>query len=291
MAHLDFNVNKVETITLEELKESVHEVSVGSRPLNGIQHFELFDRLGEIMTRRNVEMSLDKIYVASNQSKTLPGTTIIQDRVDKYGPGDHKNFLFRRMLGRVFIEDGSNPEHNYSIAVSFHQDGIQIGMGPNVRICQNLCILGSERMISTYGNEKVDVSKLMDIVDDWMSRRVEYIVKDMRILDKMKEIEVNFKIARAIIGELSILRVFHDNFDSKVPFVLNNSEINRFTEKYLTAVQFNPREPIENHKVISLYDFYNNATDQIKPGKTDLTNLIDTTSQISKYLMGRFNLS
>ena len=76
------------------------------------------------------------------------------------------------------------------ICIAYHQKGIQMGIGPQVRICKNQTILGYQDVVSNFScwckdrlqKNQRDVPYLLKRVDDWFrnfdadtERRFEFI--------------------------------------------------------------------------------------------------------------------
>ena len=51
---LDFKENPVQTLTLQELSETVDERTVGGIPIGGITHFVLLQRIADMLTENKL---------------------------------------------------------------------------------------------------------------------------------------------------------------------------------------------------------------------------------------------
>lgn len=210
-----------------------------------------------------------------------------------HGNGAIQAHALRRVFTTIRINDMEDEETNTGLAIAFHQDGIQIAIGPNVKICSNQCILSANRSVSTYGGEhKIkSIDKIMDIIDDWMKNFGEQRTHDQKIISKMKTIPTTYQNVMELIGRLTTIRVVKDSKEKVLKnneanlgksYPLNATQINAFTEKYLLkCVELGTTD-------MSLWDVYNISTTLYKPGLTDLPNLISQNISWSEFLINNY---
>lgn len=293
---LDFKVNTIEKLSLEELKQTYREKSIEGTPsYNGIFHFDLIERIGEVIKKNGLDYNIEDIFAADNTRKGANGVAVNPEIEQTYGAGAIQAHALRRVFTTIRINDLEDDETNTGLAISFHQDGIQIAIGPNVKICHNQCILSAERTISTYGGDgKVkDIDKIMTIIDDWMKNFTEQRTHDQKVISQMKQIETTYQNVMELIGRLSTIRIVKDskhkslkNLEANLgkTYPLNNAQINIFTEKYLLkCVEMNTTN-------MSLWDVYNISTEEYKPGRTDFPNLISQNIAWAEFLIKEYNL-
>ena len=288
---LDFKKNKVEMLTLDELKETISEKHSGGRPINDILHFDLFDKINERIDQEKMEFSLQNIHCVDGGRKDLPGVSYIDNEslIKEHGEHSLGTYLLRRLIAMyvLTIKDWT-PAFNYKLAVAFHQDGIQVGFGPNVVNCDNLSIMSANQRVQTYGPNKVPVEKMLEVIGEWLNNFEETRKREMETIKKMQEISVSHPEVAEIVGELNMIRLTRDSkeISTRPEYPLNQSQINRLAEKYLVN-RFNA----EGEYVISLFDLYNLGTDQQKPGVMDLPLIIPANHSFGQFFIDRYNLN
>ena len=283
--------NNVETMDLATLRKTYREEDpIYHKPLMGIHHFELIDRVGELLTRHNIDFNIEEIFAAHNNDKYKPGVTIVPDLINKYGPNAIEAHCLRRVFTTIRIDENEDKETNTGLAIAFHQNGVQMGIGPNVKICHNQCILSPDRYISTYGSEKVkDFDKMLLIVDEWLSNFAEQREQDVSVLTTMKGIQLSYRQVAELIGHLNYTRVGTDcGLIKEGKYPLNGGQINQFTENYLKEY-YDLLKDI-NDPNMSLYDIYNLATNMYKANQTVIPNILPQNIAWTEMLINNFGL-
>ena len=283
---LDFQKNPTETLSLDMLRRTYLENDpITQLPLRGIHHYQLIDRVTSLLDQHKLTYRIEEIFAANNKDRSNPGVVVSPTAEEKYGKGSIESHCLRRVYTTIKIENESDEETETGLAIAFHQNGIQVAIGPNVKICRNQCILSKDRYVATYGENKVkDLDKLFQVVDDWLHNFSDHRAIDMRILEQMKNVSLDYRQVAELVGHLTYYRVGYDsglikNFNpdeismntvNKYP--LNNGQINDFVHSYLTEYE---RRCIENENTImSLYDVYNIATNLYKADKMVIPNIM-----------------
>jgi hypothetical protein len=293
---LNFKENNIESLSLEELKCTYPERNTDQTPqFNGIFHYELIDRIGSIIEANGLSYNIEDIFAVDNKKQGRNGVAVNPDIENTYGVGCIQAHALRRIFTTIRINDLEDEESNTGLAIAFHQDGIQIAIGPNVKICHNQCILNKDRSVATYGgDDKVkDIDKVLQIVDDWMKNFTEHRTADQKVIVAMKQIQTNYSQIMEMIGRLNTIRVVKDTKEKALKaheanlgkvYPLNGAQINIFTEKYLMkCVELKTTD-------MSLWEIYNIATESYKPGSTDFANIISQNTAWSEFLIKSFNI-
>lgn len=293
---LNFKDSNIESLSLEELKQTYPERNTDQTPqFNGIFHYELIDRIGSIIERNGLSYDIEDIFAVDNKKQGRNGVSINPDIEKIYGPGAINAHALRRVFTTIRINDLEDEESNTGLAIAFHQDGIQLGIGPNVKICHNQCILNKERSVSTYGgDEKVkDIDKLLQIVDDWMKNFTEHRTEDQKVIAAMKQIQTNYSQIMEMIGRLNTIRVVKDSKEKELKkleanlcktYPLNGAQINAFTERYLMkCVELKTTD-------MSLWEIYNISTEFYKAGRTDFPNIVTQNIAWAEFLIQEYKL-
>lgn len=284
----DFQKNNIEILDLETLRKTHKENDIYGNPLRGVYHYQVINRIADICRNSGLDYTVEEIFAAKNNSRQNPGVVVLPQVEAIHGTNSVEAHILRRVYTTIRINDRDTPEMTSNIVIAYHQEGIQIAFGPCVKICHNQCILNKERIASNYGADKVTDEQLFESVGNWMSNFFEYRETDLRILQKMKEINCTQNDVYQLIGLLTSLRVAHDCDNSILrnevkTYPLTQSQISQFTQDYL--------EKAQETTVFSLWDIYNIATELYKPGKTDIPNLIPQNFALMEVLSDRYSLS
>ena len=269
-------------ITLPMLQQSVNEVSLGQKPMNGIRHAELFTKIDELMTKHNLQHSLGDIYVRDNGPSALPGINLIPAFEKDHGEKAIEAYIIRRLIGKYQIEDGSDKLSNTGIAISYHQAGIQIGYGPNVRICDNFSIFADKLISSTQVR---NIEKMFEVLENFLQNHAHNREIDQALIKRMFEIGVSYDDAINLIGDLEVQAV-NKAYRKGVISPLNISQVTDFTRKYMDTYDSDKRS-VEN-----LFQVYNVGTSLYHPEEvSDITTILPMNQALGKFLMTKYDFS
>jgi len=289
---LDFKKNKVEVLQLDELQQTVSEQRASGKPINDILHYDLFEKINERITQEKLDFQLQGINCVDGGRKDLPGVSYLDDEslIKEHGEHGLGTYLVRRLIAMYIITTGATADFNYKLAVAFHQEGIQVGFGPNVINCDNMSIMSANQRAQSYGPNKMPVEKLLEVIGEWLNNFKETRERELRILTKMKEIDVPHKEVAQVVGELNMIRLTRDSKDisERPEYPLNQSQINRLAERYL--VNRHNHEGEGEYKV-SLFDLYNLGTDMQKPGIMDLPLIIPANHSFGQFFIDKYQLN
>lgn len=287
---LDFKENPVQTLTLTELSETVDERNIGGNPIGGITHYVLLQRIADMLDHAKFDYNMEPIHVTSGGISSFPGVTKLPALEEKYGENSLQSYVLRRMITAFNILNGETEETTQSIAVAYHQTGIQVAFGPNIKICKNQCIYGSGNRHQTYGDDKVGIDKLLQLVSDWLLNYEELRKRDLTILNNMKKQILEYSHVCDIIGELNLFRVGKDQLKIRSEYILQQNQISDLSTKYLNFLKVSDNK-LDFSKGLTLYEFYNMCTEMYKPEHTDLPNIIGRNHLLGDYLVDKFELA
>lgn len=267
----DFENNAVERMDLQTLKRTHKENDIYGQPIRGIYHYQVIDRITELCERYNLNYEVEEIFAAQNKNKNQPGVVILPQVEEQFGDKAVEAHVLRRVFSTIQIKNWETDELTTTLAIAYHQDGIQCAIGPNVKICHNQCVLGSSRSACNYGQGKVSTEELFTVVDEWLKDFETYMNADREKIKRMKETVISAEQVYIIIGMLTAMRVAHDSRDKRLSsqvdtYPLNQAQISTFTEELLKAKQ--------NKVSLTAWDVYNVATEIYKPTKSDFPTLI-----------------
>jgi hypothetical protein len=282
---LSFLDNPIQELTLEQLKLTADERTTGQNYMNGIAHHQIFDRVSEIMDKHNLKFYVDKIYAADNKNKSLPGVTVLPLAQEKYGMNSLESHILRRINGKLNILTDNDATSCGSIALSFHQQGIQLAFGQNVHICSNMSIFG-ENLIYSYGQNGMPIDKMFNVIGDWANQYGELRAHDVSILKKMNDIFIEpSKAIPELIGKLQIEAVNAAYRRSNIVPPLNIGQISAFTKSILDKT-----DELSSDTFISVYELYNFGTEMHKVGETDLPNILPANKNFGNFFIRNYEL-
>lgn len=285
----DFEKNSVEVITLDTLKKTRYETDFGYQPVNGILHHEFVDKILEKVSQNGLQGELDVMYAGRGGSRTVPGVSFIGDVNNEASKKVLKNYILRRVIGKILISNLATDEYVGAVAFSYHQLGLELAVGANIRICGNMSIYGKEHYFATYGDSKLpNVNRLYEVLGDYLNNYQETMERQKKFLEGLHNIALPRTHVAELIGDLTFLRIAHDNNEMKdqPKYPLTQSQIGALAEKYLIEeYKKQSSQPIE------LYDLYNYATNMYKPGDTDFPNVLVCNARLGQYLIDKFNLN
>lgn len=288
MKTFNFESEKVQVLDLETLTSTYRENDVYGNPIRDIYHFQVVNKVLDICKLNGLQVNIQDMFAANNNSRQYPGVSTLPAMVERYGKEAPEAHILRRVYTTIAIREDEDSEMTTNIAIAYHQDGIQIAFGPCVKICHNLCILGVDRIISNYGAGKATNEDIFKTVDNWLKDFGNYRERDIRIINRMKEIECTKEDVLKLIGTLTAIRVSFDNGIGDVRqqltnYPLNQAQISIFTENYLRHEQEN--------STVTLWDVYNLATHIYKPYQTEIPNILPQTAVLYQVLNDTYNLA
>jgi hypothetical protein len=270
--------NGYEELSLEELKLSIDERNLSDKPFHGVQHYDLIENIGNEISLEFKDFNLNPIAVSNSGPSISPGVSYIP----LLDPNKEKSFehhIFRRLITAFEIEH-ENEEWNTKLAISYHQNGVEIAFGPNVRVCSNLSIFGYDFMHSVA---KTSQSQIYNIIKGWFKTYHQNILLWEDNFSRLKACNMGLQKTFELIGKMTALRVEKDNnalkgtISESRNYALNQSQISKFTENFLTLYQ--------KQEVMTGYDIYNIGTNLHKPGITDVNNIIPQNTEFGHIML------
>lgn len=269
---LDFEVSKVQSLTVEQLARTEKENDYNGNPLMGIYHFQLIQQIQEMCSERGYRAEIWDLFAANNKDRRAPGVSRLPQKEVKFGERAIEAHILRRVFCNIRLYDLDKGDGDDAIttnlAISFHQKGLQVGIGRNVVICHNQCMLNREQYAATYKDGKtqgVTLNELLDKVGVWLDNLRSIAADDDEKIEKMKRREISAQEMFTIIGMLTSLRVAsetkHKCIRNGNVIPLNQAQIGRITEKMMLAYHDKGK--------VTAWDFYNAATDMYKSASLD----------------------
>lgn len=271
----DFEKQKVQVLTLDQLKRTVKENRGDDRTCpHGIYHFALVQQILDMCKEHNYDAEVYDLFATNNRDKQTPGVSLNPEIEEKYGERAVEAHTLRRIYANIRLKNFDTEELTTNLAIAYTQKGIQVGFGRNVQICHNQCMLGSGRFISDYSARKdtpaQNLQQMLHTIGGWLSDAEHLIIEDDATIEKMKQSILTSEQIFTIIGMLKTIRIQNDTSIKKIRRTggvnpLNDAQLSKFVENLLVTQKDEGR--------ITAWSFYNAATDIYKPATAE-TNLI-----------------
>ena len=280
---LNFAEAPVQVLTLEELEKSYHENLPTGDPVGGIYHFALISEVLEVFEQRGLKPVIQEIFAAANRDSRRPGVTLLPQLEEKYGERAIEAHLLRRVYANIEIRSDETDDIVTCLAVAYHQKGIQLGIGPMVKVCHNQTILGAQDVVSNYAcwgmqksdgrckkSEKLGVEDIITRAQQWADDYEPYQKIRRERMGLLKSAQMDREGMLRLIGILVEKRILHDTQNEVLrqssPYPLNSSQINETSEQLIALMRHD--EPI------SYWDAYQQLNTVLKPQRMDIPQVL-----------------
>ena len=273
----DFEANKNIELTFNTLKRSHKENDIFGKPLKGIYHYEAIERIAEAAESRGLMPVVSDLWAAQNASKTAPGVVLLPQVEAATMPHAVEAHILRRIFCTLNLMRFDDGEKCTNIALTFHQDGVQVAIGQRVHICRNQTILGAQRMAQSKGNDRESIEELFNRVNSWLDEATAITEEDRRRIERMKAQVLPKETALQYLGLLNCMRVAADSKEKAIRdrvkvAPLNQAQLSVFTENLTRALIFSDH--------LTAWDFCNMATEIHKPTTADMPRIIPTNAAL-----------
>lgn len=268
---LDFEKNKVQAITLDQLRVSNLENRGDDRSQpHGIYHFALIQQILDMCEKHGYEAEMYDLFATNNKDKQTPGVSLYPELESKYGERSVKATTLRRVYANIRIRNFDDQETTTNLALSYTQRGIQVGFGTNVMVCHNQNMMGNGCFASDYSTHnhyasdpyKTDLKGILAKVETWLTDAEHIVITDREEIERMKQAVISAEDLYKILGLLFTIRVATDTDIKSIKYKgdvypLNQAQLVKFDTDLLVKQQEKGR--------ITAWDFYNAATNIYKP--------------------------
>ena len=274
---LNFAEKSVQVLTLEELEKSYHENLTTGEPVGGIYHFALIQQVLEIFEERGLKPVVQEIFAAANRDSKRPGVTLLPQLEEKFGERAIEAHLLRRVYANIEIRSDETDDIVTCLAVAYHQKGIQLGIGPMVKVCHNQTILGAQDVVSNYTcysgqsrKDKYSLEMVMNRAQRWADDYEPFQKVRRERMAALKSAQMDRNGMLQLIGVLVEKRILHDTNNDVLrisqPYPLNSSQINETSEQLIALMRHD--EPI------SYWDAYQQLNTVLKPSRMDIPQVL-----------------
>jgi len=268
---------KTSEISLVDLEKTHSELDYAgqmpkSRP---ITHVQLINRISGMLDDNKQAFMVQPIIVSSSESSRLP-------ILDKSGQGDIESWILRRLITTISLRGGimEDEESNAGIAISYHNKGITIAFGQQVKVCKNMSIFG-EKICFSNGSDSMPFNKMMEVLEHWIQHREKLREADLLIFNTLKSKTIMNNDASTIIG--TMLRKACMQYSGEDIFI-PITDVSQFTQDF----QKDYKEISENG--ISGWDFYNIGTRIITHSHGNLAEKYKRISNFSNFIMDHLQI-
>ena len=289
---LNFAEQPVQVLTLEELERSYHENLPTGDPVGGIYHFALIQQVLEIFEKRGLKPVVQEIFAAANRDSKRPGVTLLPQLEEKFGERAIEAHLLRRVYANIEIRSDETDDIVTCLAVAYHQKGIQLGIGPMVKVCHNQTILGAQDVISNYTcyggqsrKDKFTLEMVMERSQQWADDYKPFQKVRRERMGALKSAQLDRNGMLQLIGMLVEKRILHDTNNDVLrisqPYPLNSSQINETSEQLIALMRHD--EPI------SYWDAYQQLNTVLKPSRMDIPQVLPQSLALFETMFEQIN--
>lgn len=273
----DFETNKNVELTIDTLKRTHKENDIYGRPLKGIYHFEAIERIAEAAETRGLVPVVSDLWAAQNASKTAPGVVLLPQVEAVTRPHAVEAHILRRVFCTLNLMKFDDGEKCTNIALTFHQDGVQVAIGQRVTICRNQTILGAERMATSKGNDQESIKELFNTVDGWLDNVTDITEVDRKRIEALKAQRLDRPTALMYLGLLNCMRVAADSRNKELRDRIKVAPLN---QAQLSIFAENLTERLIQSDSLTAWEFLNLATEVHKPTTADMPRIIPTNAAL-----------
>ena len=289
---LNFAEAPVQVLTLEELERSYHENLPTGDPVGGIYHFTLIQQVLELFEQRGLKPVVQEIFAAANRDSKRPGVTLLPQLEEKFGERAIEAHLLRRVYANIEIRSDETDDVVTCLAVAYHQKGIQLGIGPMVKVCHNQTILGAQDVVSNYTcfggqnrREKLSLEMFLARAEQWAEDYEPYQKIRAERVSAMKSVQMDREGMLRLIGVLVEKRILHDSANDVLrvatPYPLNSGQINETAEQLIALMH--------HDQPITYWDAYQQLNTVLKPGRMDIPQVLPQSLALYEALQDQIN--
>lgn len=273
----DFEAEKNIELTLDTLKRTHKENDIFGRPLKGFYHFEAIERIAEAAESRGLLPVVSDLWAAQNASKSAPGVVLLPQVEAATMPHAVEAHILRRVFCTLNLMKFDDGEKCTNIALTYHQDGVQVAIGQRVTICRNQTILGAEHTAISKGNDAGSINELFATVERWLDNAATITDSDRQRIERLKAQTFDRPTALMYLGLLNCMRVAAD---SRTKAIRDRVRVAPLTQAQLSIFAEHLTERLMMADSLTAWEFLNLATDVHKPTTADMPRIIPTNAAL-----------
>lgn len=267
-------------IQLKDLK-AVEFARYSNRPsaINVIKDFS------NILDRHSIKHSFGDVYLCRYGSSGSEGVEPLYERTREHGESSLGSLLVRRTLTLIKFTDFHDAEMEFNLAINNLQNGIQIALGPEVRVCRNLCIYGGNIVstMNTRGQQGFTYENLKEHITGWVRNLHERYENIIKVIKAMKAYQLtNPDIFPEFFGRLMFEALINQK-NGNTSF-LNQTEVVSYQRDFINKT----KDLTEVDKIKNVWDFYNMGTATLSYAKTDSSRLLSANAEFGNHVVKEF---
>ena len=235
---------------------------------------------------------MQEIFAAANRDSKRPGVTILPQLEEKFGEKAIEAHLLRRVYANIEIRCDETDDVVTCLAVAYHQKGIQLGIGPMVKVCHNQTILGAQDVASNYTcyngqsrKDRFNLDMVLNRAEQWANDYEPYQKIRQERISTLKNHGFKREDMLQLIGILVEKRIVHDSQNEALhdatPYPLNSSQINETAENMLAMMSQN--------KAMTYWDAYQSLNTVLKPGRMDIPQVLPQSLALFETMFEQIN--
>lgn len=273
----DFEAEKNIELNLETLKRTHKENDIFGRPLKGFYHYEAIERIADAAESRGLMPIVSDLWAAQNASKSAPGVVLLPQVEAVTMPHAVEAHILRRVFCTLNLMKYDDGEKCTNIALTFHQDGVQVAIGQRVTICRNQTILGAEHTAISKGNDQGSINELFATVERWLDNAATITDTDRQRIERLKAQRFDRPTALMYLGLLNCMRVAAD---SRNKAIRDRVKVAPLTQAQLSIFAEHLTERLMMADSLTAWEFLNLATEVHKPTTADMPRIIPTNAAL-----------
>ena len=273
----DFEAEKNIELTLDTLKRTHKENDIFGRPLKGFYHYEAIERIADAAESRGLMPVVSDLWAAQNASKSAPGVVLLPQVEAATMAHAVEAHILRRVFCTLNLMKFDDGEKCTNIALTFHQDGVQVAIGQRVTICRNQTILGAEHTAISKGNDQGSINELFATVERWLDNAATITDSDRQRIERLKAQRLDRPTALMYLGLLNCMRVAAD---SRTKAIRDRVKVAPLTQAQLSIFAEHLTERLMMADSLTAWEFLNMATEVHKPTTADMPRIIPTNAAL-----------
>lgn len=281
MRTLDFATDKVQQLSLSELEHTYKENLIDGTPVGGVYHFVLIQELLSIFERQGLKPEVQEIFAADNRDSKRPGVTLLPAIEEQVGEKALEAHVLRRVYANISLLSDETDDVVTNLAVAYHQKGIQVGIGPMVRVCHNQTILGANDVVANYtcfGGSRLErgqrsLEMIYKRAAEWAENYGADQLLRREAMSWMQQEEFTRDDLYRTVGVLTEKRILHDTQHKLIHaadnYPLNSAQINETCEQLLLTFA-----DVERRDGLTFWDAYQHFNTVLKPNRMDIPQVL-----------------
>lgn len=280
-----FDERKVATLTLEQFMLSgrledpnkPEEERVWDKP------HDFFVKIQEILTEMDIPFYFGDVFVSRK------GADYLADPLQKNLPKTElKRWAFNTLVTRVVLvtpEQANLSDFNPAIGIGFTEQGVQVCLGTEVRVCSNMSIFG-EYFIKSYGQNSMTMEQLFRELKVWLTDVDRIQKENIRILEKLTGIPITSKGGiQKLIGQLSLAReLTMAGYPHPAP--MDKDEIAEFQKRIIQAYG----DVMANEHITDLCWLYNVCTNILTHSERNFHNKWEDVFKMGEFICEHYDV-